>query len=67
MDTFPYPKNLVDFLEHGAVRTHPDLIGFEDQDRAYTLEHIWRAARRIGAAIATHMDDINRHLVAPVI
>ena len=64
--TKPDPLNLVDYLERGAVLSMPDRVCFRDQDRTYTLARIRRAARQIGAAIATHMGEPNHpHLVAP--
>jgi len=55
-----YPRNLLDFLEHGAVQAMPDKVCFVDQDRVYTLRDIRRMARRIGAAIAACADVINQ-------
>ena len=61
--TKPYPLNLVDYLERGAVLTMPDRVCFRDQERTYTLAWIRRAARNIGAAIAAAADEVNRPVV----
>lgn len=61
--TKPYPLNLVDYLERGAVLSMPDRVCFRDQDRTYTLARIRRAARQIGAAIAAAADVVNRPVV----
>jgi amino acid adenylation domain-containing protein len=58
--THPYPLNLVDYLEYGAVLATPDRVCFRDQERTYTLTQIRRSARRIGAAIAERADVVNR-------
>ena len=61
-----YHKNLVDFLEYGAVASSSEQVCFIDQDRIYTLRQVRNSAKRIGAAISACVDEVNRsHCILP--
>ncbi len=55
-----YPRNLIEYLEEGAVCQSPERVAFRDGDRRYTFAHVRAAARQIGEQLAGCADVFNR-------
>jgi amino acid adenylation domain-containing protein len=51
--------NVVEYLRHGALVSHPDKVAVTDQTRALTFGELWTEAIRLATHIAARLPDVN--------